>query len=1472
MLAWKGSDLGITVAAIVVLLTTGIYIGLRPVLVKIRRHGRILRSGTLEIISDPDNAKFEIIAVHGLGADPDHTWSHSAPKNLTDKAKERDSTHSSKIHLLRDLLCKDFPNARISSFAHNSRWITDAPIKTAEEIGESLLKEMQVKKSPRQRLPIIFIGHSLGGIIIKQALCRGDSQPFIDDTCGIIFLGTPHQGSPVSTVGAILTFVTGLLGSDSTLLLSLGSHESQLSNLQSEFDRRIRKRRQENALAIWSFYETKPTYLFNWLSLGKVVSRPSAVVHADEQVAIDTDHSGLNKCSGFEDQLYQKLNDAIVELKSPSLLDKADSLLRNTYYAGSRLKIVRLSGEELLMDQCYINLAMVEKIGNETAGASGFSLLARQKVQTPPETSQVELSTIFNQRETHDKRTIQPRRILIRGRAGVGKTTLCKKMIHDFTRTVETPLNVSWKKLFDRVLWVQLRSLKDLPNTEYNLESLFYHEYFSQHGSDHGRAITKEVLKELQNTASGRTLFILDGLDEVTHELARRDLLSRLIMDLLCQPNVIITSRPNAALPASVKNIDLELETIGFYSNQVKAYIEADPRTEESATKIMTFLNTHWLMQGLMRIPIQLDALCYTWEDFSGGHVPDTMTRIYNAIEEKLWRKDAVRLKKMTEGEAKQALPAEIAQRIESETKFLECLAFNGLCSDVINFTPEHRDKLVKRFSPTLTLTLTDTMNNLSFLRSSESSRPEDRSYHFIHLTFQEYFAARYLAQQWVENKPLEYFFGSQNNCSLSPIKFLQQEKYTARYDVFWRFVAGLLNTKYNKINEFFEEIEKSPLDLLGTTHQRLILHCLNEVSRESELTCRRDLEHSLSEWSLFEFEIDQNITLICEDETPLQALEYAFRVGSDEMKCGILRESVNRAELSEIFLEQAFVWLGDGGFFGAAARLFFQEQPLLPEEALERILAQLKSENSNIRDAATRVLAQRKALPEKILKGIISHAESEDSDTRDAAVKALMGGKVFPETILKDLALYAESKRGALQTAAFQVLAGQKALPADILRLIHSWRDKEDRVIQMRASIILACQSVSSKEALQDITSLLEDSNETTREATVQGLSKIEALPDAIIRGIASRLEDESSKVRYAASKALSGQYVLPDEILKFLHVGLKDQDEDIQEFTLQALSCFSNLPKEILKSCLKLDGDRFTEEFVPQVLGAQTTLPDDIMPDLATRLEHTDAFVGDSTLEALENQPALSNRVIEIISAKLKSRNPMTRSAAFKTIMIQQKLPDTMLQDITVMLSGEGKAVQEAALEAIGKEPGKFLSEELLNDLWPMLEDQEGYSRDEALFCLANQTYLSDQFLHGIVTCLQDDAGFVRQAAVSALDNRVLPQDVLNRLFEFMDVERLEVKRSVEAALRRYKDQYQDLLNSRHVGSLYQALLRSSLKEHITWTIKDGTSCVTLGEDVRKVSISDQDEYLNTILQARPANYPSMISKLPRRSDIES
>jgi hypothetical protein len=117
----------------------------------------------LYIIYDPSNTKnpqntqFEIVAVHGLRAHPTGTW----------EGKPVDKDHP-KRHLLRDLLSHSFPTARILSFAYNSNWFVDAPKKTAQQIGRKLLGDLVEHRGDSQRLPIIFMGHSFGGIVIKE--------------------------------------------------------------------------------------------------------------------------------------------------------------------------------------------------------------------------------------------------------------------------------------------------------------------------------------------------------------------------------------------------------------------------------------------------------------------------------------------------------------------------------------------------------------------------------------------------------------------------------------------------------------------------------------------------------------------------------------------------------------------------------------------------------------------------------------------------------------------------------------------------------------------------------------------------------------------------------------------------------------------------------------------------------------------------------------------------------------------------------------------------------------------------------------------------------------------------------------------------------------------------------------------------------------------------------------------------------
>ncbi|KAK7403414.1 hypothetical protein QQX98_010827 [Neonectria punicea] len=290
---------------VVILVCTSLY----PVISKIRRRGQEFRPNGIIEISTPPNAKFDIIAVHGLAAHPEHTWTRN------NKAAGS-SYYPGKIHLLRDLFEKDFPDARILSFAHNSDWLINAPVKTAQEVGYALLDQLRTHRSKHSGVPIIFVGHSFGGIIIKEALCQAalcndedEATDIFNSTSGIIFLGTPHQGSPASFLASCAALLTGFLGSSAGLLYALRDQGDGLSDLEDRFihcmDLKTSRCQKTELMA---FYETKPMVLLGWLSLGLVVPRNSARGgHAPKTIMINTDHSGLNKCKSREDELYKQL-------------------------------------------------------------------------------------------------------------------------------------------------------------------------------------------------------------------------------------------------------------------------------------------------------------------------------------------------------------------------------------------------------------------------------------------------------------------------------------------------------------------------------------------------------------------------------------------------------------------------------------------------------------------------------------------------------------------------------------------------------------------------------------------------------------------------------------------------------------------------------------------------------------------------------------------------------------------------------------------------------------------------------------------------------------------------------------------------------------------------------------------------------------------------------------------------------------
>ena len=108
-----------------------------------------------------DELYHSIIAVHGLAANPVYTWIKKVPN--------ADHNGYTEILWLKHLLPVKVPKARILKYNYVSTYLVDAPKESLRSIASRLVHLIHAsrKEDPKaSQRPIIFIGHSFGGLVI----------------------------------------------------------------------------------------------------------------------------------------------------------------------------------------------------------------------------------------------------------------------------------------------------------------------------------------------------------------------------------------------------------------------------------------------------------------------------------------------------------------------------------------------------------------------------------------------------------------------------------------------------------------------------------------------------------------------------------------------------------------------------------------------------------------------------------------------------------------------------------------------------------------------------------------------------------------------------------------------------------------------------------------------------------------------------------------------------------------------------------------------------------------------------------------------------------------------------------------------------------------------------------------------------------------------------------------------------------
>ncbi|TVY44095.1 Vegetative incompatibility protein [Lachnellula occidentalis] len=192
-----------------------------------------------------------------------------------------------------------------TSVGHNS----------VEQHANDLLTDVAnlIDKYDHVKLPIIFVVHSLGGIVVKEAL-NISSQSEIQRlkrvaaaTHGVLFLGTPHRGSGSATIGKHAYRIARLATKrpNIKLLRSLEKNSDTLKGISNRF----RSTQQKWDIKISSFYEDREVrkyFLFHSL----IVDNESAQIgHVGEEVSsIPKNHRDMTKFTSTEEVGFERVS------------------------------------------------------------------------------------------------------------------------------------------------------------------------------------------------------------------------------------------------------------------------------------------------------------------------------------------------------------------------------------------------------------------------------------------------------------------------------------------------------------------------------------------------------------------------------------------------------------------------------------------------------------------------------------------------------------------------------------------------------------------------------------------------------------------------------------------------------------------------------------------------------------------------------------------------------------------------------------------------------------------------------------------------------------------------------------------------------------------------------------------------------------------------------------------------------------
>ena len=419
----------------------------------------------------------------------------------------------------------------------------------------------------------------------------------------------------------------------------------------------------------------------------------------------------------------------------------------------------------------------------------------------------------------------EKQKILVVGRPGIGKTMFSTKILRDWasdnliseTQKSQIDINVAFL--------IKLRMFNSI-NKDLNLRELLDH-------SEYSTALSEDIWNYILHNPE-QVLVIFDGFDEYSGRTKINEddvpyrnseeermpvhlLLKKIVSGkILIGATVLMTTRPNAVSFIGSLHFDKAVEILGFTTEQVEDYVQKFTRNGDKAETIKQHITSNLNLLAFCYIPVNCYIICSCLLQLLGNttgftSLPTRLTEIYSiaikmfyfSYDDNQYRHDKA------EGQQFFLKPfKEFSSPVQEVFKRLGKIAFNGIKEGRLIFE-SHEVK--------------DLESNGLFHRLPDArERPlgeRREQYCFLHLTIQEFLAAKYLVDTY-SSEDLQ--------------KFVSDHIQYGAWRVVMQFVAGLLDEKEGKPTDIFSDLLPSKTD----TKEVEIKFSEDSEERSETLTC----------------------------------------------------------------------------------------------------------------------------------------------------------------------------------------------------------------------------------------------------------------------------------------------------------------------------------------------------------------------------------------------------------------------------------------------------------------------------------------------------------------------------------------------------------------------------------------------------------------------------------------------------------